>query len=132
MLWLLASWKRALEDEKAAKSRLESLADRDPDAKRLKTIPGVGAIVALSMQAHIGNPRRFKSSRQAAASIGLVPRQYSTGGRDTLLHISKPGLAALRNALIQGANAVLRYAEKLKGALGAWLSKLKAPRRNVA
>ena len=76
VLRLFESWKRALADEEAAKRRLEAQAARDADAKRLMTIPGIGAIIALYMQAHalymqahIGNPHRFKNSRQAAASI---------------------------------------------------------------
>ena len=129
VLRLFESWKRALADEEAAKRRLEAQAARDADAKRLMTIPGIGAVIALYMQAHIGNPHRFKNSRQAAASIGLVPRQYSTGGRDTLLHISKRGPTALRSALIQGAGSVYIWSEKLKGALGAWVCKLKDSRK---
>lgn len=129
VLRLFESWKRALADEEAAKRRLEVQAARDADAKRLMTIPGIGAIIALYMQAHIGNPHRFKNSRQAAASIGLVPRQYSTGGRDTLLHISKRGPTALRSALIQGAGSVYIWSEKLKGALGEWVCKLKDSRK---
>ena len=67
VLRLFESWKRALADEEAAKRRLEAQAARDADAKRLMTIPGIGAVIALYMQAHIGNPYRFKNSRQAAA-----------------------------------------------------------------
>lgn len=126
VLRLLESWKRALTDEAVAKRRLEAQAARDSDAKRVMTIHGIGAVIALYMQAHIGNPHRFQNSRQAAASIGLVPRQYSTGGIDILLHISKRGPTALRCALTQGAASVYICSEKLKGALGMWVSKLKA------
>ena len=122
----LERWKRMKQEENEAKARIEENTKQDEVSKRLMTIPGIGCIIANLLIVHFGDPHRFRNSGQAAASIGLVPRQYSTGGRDTLLHISKRGPSLLRRSLVQGANTLYIWAEKLKGNLGIWVRKLKA------
>jgi transposase len=77
--------------------------------------------------ATVGNARDFKNGRQLAAWLGLVPRQHSTGGKPTLLGISKHGDGYLRRLLIHGARAVLRFAA-LKEKADSWLTKLLARR----
>jgi len=72
-------------------------------ARRLMKIRGIGAITALAIVASVGSAREFKNGRQLAAWIGLVPSQYSTGGRARLGHISKQGDPYLRCLLFQGA-----------------------------
>ena len=72
--------------------------------------------------------REFKSSRQLAAWLGLVPKQHSSGGKQLLLGISKRGDTYLRTLLIHGARAVIRFAEK-KAEPESWLRKL-ITRRN--
>jgi transposase len=96
----------------------------DEAGQRLLTIPGIGPITASSLLAVIGDARSFKCGRDFAASLGLVPRQHSTGGRATLLGISKRGNKQLRCLLVQGARAVMRYAERRTDALGCWLQAL--------
>jgi transposase len=107
---------------------------RQNDASRkLANIPGIGAITASAMVASIGDARCFKNGRQLAAWLGLVPRQHSSGGKPTLLGISKRGDSYLRTLLIQGARAVLRVAERKANYEGSWLANLMRRRhQNVA
>jgi transposase len=71
-------------------------------SKKLAQIPGIGPITASAMVASIGNARNFENGRQLAAWLGLVPRQNSSGGKQTLLGISKRGDTYLRTLLIHG------------------------------
>jgi transposase len=80
---------------------------QDDNCKRLATIPGVGVITSTLLAAHITDPHQFKSGRQLAASIGLVPRQFSTGGKPRLGHITKRGSSRVRTALVLAARNVL-------------------------
>jgi transposase len=70
---------------------------------RLMTVPGIGPITASLLSAELGDGKQYACGRDFAASVGLVPRQYSTGGRATLLGISKRGDKALRRLLVQCA-----------------------------
>jgi len=79
-------------------------------ARRLMKVRGIGPITALAIVASVGNAREFKNGRQFSAWIGLVPSQYSTGGKARLGHISKQGDPYLRCLLFQGARAVLHSA----------------------
>lgn len=81
-------------------------------SQRLEAIPGVGPITASAIVTTVGNATEFKNSRQLAAWLGLVPKQHSSGGKQTLLGISKRGDTYLRTLLIHGARAVIRFAEK--------------------
>ena len=76
-------------------------------SQRLATIPGIGPITATALIGTIGNASMFKSGRELAAYLGLVPRQHSTGGRSTLLGISKRGDRYLRTLLVHGARALI-------------------------
>lgn len=101
-------------------------------SQRLEAIPGVGPITASAIVTTVGNATEFKNSRQLAAWLGLVPKQHSSGGKQTLLGISKRGDTYLRTLLIHGARAVIRFAEKKAGP-GSWLYKLIVRRnKNVA
>ena len=84
-------------------------------AQRLMKIRGIGPTTALAIVATVGNAREFKNGRQFAAWIGLVPSQYSTGGKSRLGHISKRGDAYLRNLLVQGARSVLQQRQRAPG-----------------
>ncbi len=79
------------------------------EARRLTTIPGVGAIVASALVVAVGHAENFDRGRDLAAWLGLVPRQFTTGGKPKLLGISKRGNKYLRKQLIHGAPAVLPY-----------------------
>lgn len=101
-------------------------------SRKLVRIPGVGPITASAMAASIGDARNFKNGRQLAAWLGIVPKQHSTGGKSTLLGISKRGDTYLRTLLIHGARAVVRIAEAKPGA-DSWLKQLLLRRnKNVA
>jgi transposase len=97
-------------------------------ARRLMQIRGIGATTALAIVASVGNAREFKNGRQFAAWIGLVPGQYSTGGKSRLGHISKRGDAYLRNLLVQGARSVLQSAPAHQDRLSRWALELQARR----
>ena len=77
--------------------------------RRLLTIPGIGPIIATALVATLGDPRLFRSGRHLAAWLGLVPRQNSSGGKERLGGISKAGDGYLRQMLVHGARAVLRW-----------------------
>ena len=81
-------------------------------SRRLETIPGIGVIGATAIDATVADPKAFRSGRDFAAWIGLVPRQDSTGGKQKLGHISKQGDQYLRRILVVGAHAVLRRARQ--------------------
>ncbi len=101
-------------------------------SQKLAKIPGVGPLTATAMVASIGDARHFKNGRQLAAWLGIVPRQHSTGGKATLLGISKRGDTYLRTLLIHGARAVIRVAER-KATADSWIKNLLVRRnKNVA
>jgi len=92
--------------------------------QRLQTIPGFGVIVSSVFYAQVGNGEAFRRGRDVSASLGLVPRQYSSGGKEVLLGISKRGDAYLRGLLIHGARAVVRHAHGKKDRLSRWVQHL--------
>jgi transposase len=94
-------------------------------SKRLESIPGIGLIGATAIAATVPDPKVFRSGRDFAAWIGLVPREDSTGGKQKLGPISKRGDRYLRRILVVGACAVLRYARH-KPEKYPWLTKLLA------
>jgi transposase len=102
-------------------------------SKRLETIPGIGPITASALVASAGDPSNFKSARQFAAWIGLVPHQHSSGGKTQLLGISKRGNVYLRTLLIHGGRALVQLARTRADRAGTWLGKLVTRRHhNVA
>ncbi len=80
--------------------------------RRLETIPGIGPITASALAASISDPSVFRSGREMAAWIGLVPRQTSTGGKERLGRISKQGDHYLRWLLVAGAMTIIRHAKQ--------------------
>ena len=102
-------------------------------SRRLETIPGIGVIGATAIAATVSEPGAFKSGREFAAWIGLVPRQHSTGGKQMLGGISKQGDRYLRRLLIVGATAVIRHA-RAHPDKHPWIIKLlaKMPAKKVA
>lgn len=95
--------------------------------RRLMEIPGVGPVLASAMVATVTDPAAFKSGRNLAAWIGLVPRQNSSGGKEKLGGITKQGDRYLRQLLVAGALAVIRYAQR-HGTRRPWLVHLLARR----
>jgi transposase len=93
-------------------------------SQRLETIPGVGLITATALAASVPDPAVFRSGRQFAAYLGLVPRQNSSGGKDRLGRISKMGNGYLRRLLVVGATSVIRRAGANETRTGAWVRSL--------
>lgn len=105
------------------KEMTSQLADDDLGS-RLMTIPCIGPITASLLSAEVGDGKQYGCSRDFAASVGLVPRQYSTGGRSNLLGISKRGDKNLRRLLVQCARVYLQRLEHQQGALADWVRSL--------
>jgi transposase len=95
---------------------------------RLAAIPGVGIITATALVATVGDASQFRSSRQFAAFLGLVPKQNSSGGRDRLSRISKRGDGYLRRLLVHGSRAVLRWTRFRPERRSPWLEGMLARR----
>jgi transposase len=104
---------------------IKQLCEQDEQAQRLKEIPGIGPLTATALVAAVGNARHYRSGRKLAASLGLVPKEHSSGGKQRLLGISKRGNTYLRTLLIHGARTVLRYAERKTDPLSQWALGLK-------
>ena len=109
---------------KLLENKLEIVCKENENCQRLLTIPGVGLLSATAMVAAIGDISVFKNGRELAAWLGLVPRQHSTGGKPTLLGISKRGDTYLRTLLIHGGRTVVRVAEKYQDKRNKWISQL--------
>lgn len=101
--------------------------------QRLTTIPGIGPVTATALVAAVGNGAGFRRGRDLAAWVGMVPREYSTGGRQKLLGISKRGNSYLRRLFVQGARAVMQRRNCQSIPLSRWLAQLLArTHQNVA
>jgi transposase len=101
----------------------------NPASQRLATIPGIGPIIATAIAATVPNPNVFRSGREFAAWLGLVPKQYSTGGKARLGGISKRGDSYLRRLLVNGAHAVLFWSKAAKS--DPWLMSLRARKHRL-
>jgi transposase len=113
--------------------RIERVFAHDERCQRLAKVEGVGPLVATAMVSAVGNASEFRSGRELAAWLGLVPRQYSSGNRNVLLGISKRGDRYLRTLLIHGARSALCRVERRRDRRSLWASRLKLKRGfNVA
>lgn len=116
---------RRLEDRIAAVTKeIETSVGQDEVARRLMSIPGIGPLVASALRATAGDASQFRKARDLAAWLGLVPRQYSTGGKQTLLGISKRGNSYVRRLLIHGARSCAMHLDRSKDRLGEWIEQL--------
>jgi len=135
--WLLErmwqEWKQIEVDIKAITDEIERISNEDALCRRLRQIPGFGPLVSTATVAAIGNGAAFRRGRDFAAWVGVVPRQYSTGGKQKLFGISKRGNIYLRRMLIHGARAVLFRVKYDSGGFGQWVHRLaaRAPRNKV-
>ncbi len=107
----------------AAGQRIHAWHRSNEVSRRLESIPGIGPITASALAATITDPSLFRSGRELAAWIGLVPRQRSTGGKERLGRISKQGDPYLRWLLVVGAMSVIRHAKR-RGTANPWLAEL--------
>lgn len=105
--------------------KLTRLASDSDDGQLLQSIPGVGPMIASQCLADLSDVSQFKNGRNMAAWMGLVPRQYSTGGKPTLLGISKRGNVHLRTLFIHGARAILSKPNGIAKIFGPWLERLR-------
>ncbi|MBI3899847.1 MAG: IS110 family transposase [Gammaproteobacteria bacterium] len=114
------------EQVKALDKDVECQAAGDDLAARLMTMPCVGPITSTVLAAELGDGKQFKCGRGYSASIGLVPKQHSTGGKTVLLGISKRGDRNQRRLLVQCARVYLIQLDRQKGWLADWVRQLLA------
>jgi transposase len=110
--------------------RVEQLAKQNEATRRLMQVAGVGPITATAVVATIGQGQAFQHGRQFAAWLGLVPKQYSTGGKTVLGRITKQGNVYLRTLLIHGARAVLQFSAKRTDRKSRWVEAVRQRRGN--
>ena len=126
--YALADQHRCLIDVRQAianfQQQIEQLAGHHPAYLNLLLVPGIGPLIASAYIAAIGNGRQFKCGRQVSAWLGLVPRQYGTGGKIQLKNISKNGDRYLRTLMIHGARAVITRGLKNRPALAQWVQPI--------
>ena len=125
---------RALDgDIKDLERELVAASQADAAGQRLQAVPGFGPIGTTALLGAVGDGRAFRSGRELAAGLGLVPRQHTTGGKPRLYGISKRGDKRLRALLIHGARAVVRHAARKADPLSRWIRAVQARRGpNVA
>ena len=105
-------------------SEIAEIGESEAHCRDLTTIPGVGPIISTALVAALGRGEAFDRGRDMAAWVGLVPRQYSTGGRTTLGRISKRGSRYLRTLLVQAAKVILMRPHNWpRLSFGAWLAE---------
>jgi transposase len=109
-------------------AELELLSRQDNACQRLQAVPGFGPIASSAFRSAIGDGRAYARGRDVAASLGLVPRQYSTGGKNILLGISKRGDKYLRTLLVHGARAVVIQAAGKDDPLSRWINRVREER----
>ena len=130
--WLLHQGQTQLREldahEKVLTRELTALSRQDDRLQRLQTAPGFGPIVASVFASVVGDGHQYRRGREASAALGLVPRQFSTGGKTVLLGISKRGDRYLRSLLIHGARAVVRAAKRKDDRLSRWVNRLRETR----
>jgi transposase len=115
----------------AADTALTALVQNDPRVGRLQTAPGVGPIIAATFVATVDRVERFSGPHQLEAYLGLVPREYSSGERQTRGRITKAGNTRLRYLLLEGAWSILTHPKPETAALRAWAARI-ASRRGKA
>jgi transposase len=129
-------WLQALAEELQAMdqriattdTQIEKVFKGDDACQRLAQLAGIGPLTATALVAAVGDATTFKHGRQCAAWLGLGPRQRSTGGKTTLLGITKGGNRSLRTLLIHGARAVLRVVARKTDGWRRWLQGVQARR----
>ena len=109
-------------------NELELLSQQDEACQRLQTVPGFGPIVSSAFRSAIGDGRAYAHGRDVSASLGLVPRQHSSGGKNVLLGISKRGDRYLRSLLVHGARAVVVWAARKDDPLSKWINRIREER----
>ena len=104
--------------------RVRSMAREDARVWLLTSVPGVGAIAALTFASAIDDPARFKSSKSVGAHFGMTPKKYQSGETDVSGRISKIGDGGVRTAVYEAANVILTRPVKGCASLKSWAMKL--------
>lgn len=104
--------------------KLKALATQSDTARRLQTMPGVGPMTVVAVEAFGPDMAQFKTGRDFAAWLGLVPKQHSSGGKERLGRMTKAGQADIRRLLIMGAMSRLGWLGRPTIAQGSWLSRM--------
>jgi len=121
---LYEDWLWLDERIKSTTDEIEMISKREGNCQRLMSIPGVGPLISSRMVAAVGSGEAFDKGRDFAAWLGLVPKQYSTGGRTILGRISKRGSKYLRTLFVQAAQIiVMRPHNWPKFSFGSWLEE---------
>ena len=108
--------------------KIKNIAKNNEICERIQTVPGVGPITATAIMAAAPDTNQFKNGRQFAAYFGLVPKQFSTGGKTTLGRISKRGDSYIRTLLIHGGRSVLLWSGRRDDQLSRWAMIKKSTR----
>ena len=106
--------------------KLKTLAADSDRSRRLQTMPGVGPLTAVAVEAFGPDMAQFKTGRDFAAWLGLVPKQHSSGGKERLGRMTKAGQADIRRLLIIGAMSRLNWLGQRSIIEGSWLSRMLA------
>lgn len=117
-------WRHLDKEIDSMTQQLKTNAQASALCQRISTVPGVGPIVATAMIAAIGSGQHFRKARDLSAWLGLVPKQYSTGGKSNLKGISKRGNVYLRTLVVQGAKALKIHMKRDASRLGEWVYQL--------
>ena len=125
---LRAQWLEKEAHIKRYEQMLQDYAKSNEECSKLMDIPGIGVINASLLCCYIGDPKRFASGRHVAASLGLVPKQSSSGDRVRLTKISKQGNSYLRKQLVHGARSAYRVLQKenATGRLAQWVQRMQS------
>src|SRR4051812_4567279 len=122
IIGLHEDWLRLDERIETTTREIEEISEHEENCTRLMSVPGVGPLISTAVVAAIGTGEAFDRGRDFGAWLGLVPRQYSTGGRSVLGRISKRGSKYLRTLLIQAAKVLLMRPHNWpRYSFGVWL-----------
>ncbi len=108
----------------ARMKQIKALATQTDTARRLQTMPGVGPLIALAVEAFAPDMTSFRRGRDFAAWLGLVPRQHSSGGKERLGRVSKAGQIDIRRLLIMGAMSRINWLGRKSITAGSWLARM--------
>jgi transposase len=124
IIGLYEDWLWLDERIESTTAEIELVCKREPNCQRLISVPGIGPIISTAVVAAIGTGEAFERGRDFGAWLGLVPRQFSTGGKTTLGRISKRGSRYLRTLFVQAAHIILMRPHNWeKFSFGPWLEK---------
>jgi transposase len=124
LLELWHEWEELEQRITRANEAVARMAAESEACQRLQSVPGIGTITATALVAAIGNGAAFRKGRDLVAWLGLVPKQFSTGGKPRLLGISKRGNSYLRQLFVHGARAVFSRSKRNRHRFGPWLTEL--------